>query len=66
MTMVEDRMVSLEQRMAKVEGILEQISLRLTEVEHRLTALEQSKADKWEIRIWFIILFAFMAALKFI
>lgn len=59
------KMVSVDERMAKVEGILEQISLRLGQLEAPLNHLEvrlDQKADKWEVRIWFILITALVAA----
>ena len=62
----------MEERIARIEGILEQMNERLnhfgtemgdlrTEMDNLRKYVEtelRSKADKWEIRIWFIILIA--------
>ena len=59
-------MINAEPRIAKVEGILEQVNAGLSHIEARLNHLEVAKADKWEIRIWFIVLMAMIAILQFI
>lgn len=59
-------MVNAEQKVSKLEGALEQMNIRLGGIERRLEHLEAQKADKWEIRIWFIVLMAFIAILQFI
>ena len=63
-------MSALEERMAKAEGILEQISARLNHLENRITGLENriagievTKADKWEMRIWFMMIMALLGAI---
>ena len=50
-------MNGIEERMAKVEGILEEVRARLNHMESRL----DTKADKWEIRIWFLIIVILMS-----
>ena len=73
-------MINAEQKVSKFEGILDQMNIRLDGVERRLDHFETrfdqvetrfdrvmtSKADKWEIRIWFIVLMSFIAILQFI
>lgn len=50
------------ERIVRIEGILEQMSLRLDRVERELENLANTKVDKWEVRIWFLILLAFQSA----
>lgn len=55
------------ERVARIEGSMEQMSLRLNRVTEEIDSLRralESKVDKWEVRIWFLILMAFMAALQ--
>lgn len=55
---------TLEERMARIEGILEQMERRLNHLETELLDLRgelRNKVDKGEIRIWFIILMAFIS-----
>ena len=55
---------TLEERMAGIEGILEQMERRLNHLETELLDLRgelRNKVDKGEIRIWFIILMAFIS-----
>jgi len=66
-------MINAEQKVSKFEGILDQMNIRLDGVERRLDHFEirfdqlmAQKADKWEIRIWFIVLMAFIAILQFV
>jgi len=62
-------MNGLEGRIAKVEGILEEIRTRLNHVEDRLSIIEtrlDTKADKWEIRIWFLIIVILMSVYQFL
>jgi len=46
-----DGRVGLEEGVARIEGILSQISGRLNHVEAEL----RTKADRWEIRIRFLV-----------
>ena len=62
-------MNGIEERMAKVEGILEEVRTRLNHVEARLNNIEirlDTKADKWEIRIWFLIIVFLMSVYQFL
>jgi len=59
-------MPTLEERMAKVEGILEEVRMRLNHVEARLDHVIANKADKWEIRIWFLILIVLITVYQFL
>jgi chromosome segregation ATPase len=66
-------MQGVEERIAKVEGILEEVRARLNHVEDRLNIIETrldnimaSKADKWEIRIWFLIIVILMSVYQFL
>jgi len=59
-------MINAEQKVSKFEGILGQMNIRLDGIERRLEHLEAQKADKWEIRIWFIVLMALIAILQFV
>mgnify|MGYP001031332543 CR=1 FL=1 len=66
-------MINAEQKVSKFEGALEQMNIRLDGVERRLDHFETrfdqvmaSKADKWEIRIWFIVLMTLIAILQFV
>lgn len=52
----------MEERVAKIEGILSQMNERLNHVEANL----RNKADKWEIRIWFVILLVLMTIYRFL
>ena len=52
--------------MAKVEGILEEVRMRLNHVEARLDHVIANKADKWEIRIWFLILIVLITVYQFL
>lgn len=55
---------SLGERMAKVEATLEQMDKRLNHLETELLDLRgelRNKVDKWEMRIWFVILMAFIS-----
>jgi len=48
----------LEGRVARIEGILSQMDKRLNHIETEIGGLRnelRNKADKWEIRIWFLI-----------
>jgi C4-type Zn-finger protein len=51
----------MEERIAKIEGIMEQMNERLNHVEADL----KNKADKWEIRIWFLIVVLLMTVYRF-
>jgi C4-type Zn-finger protein len=66
----EEKTTNMEERIAKIEGILEQINERLNHFGTEMGDLRKyvetelrGKADKWEIRIWFIILIAVMSVL---
>ena len=48
--------------MAKSEGILAQVRARLNHIDSEI----RGKADKWEVRIWFLVLIAVMALLRFV
>jgi len=70
LALVEDRITSLENRMAKIEGVLEQMSVRLDRLEARFDHLEtrfdqlmMTKADKWEVRLWFMVMTAFLTSI---
>lgn len=52
----------LEERTARIEGILSQINERLNHVEAEM----RNKADKWEIRIWFLIIVLLMTVYQFL
>ena len=52
----------LEERVAKVEGILSQINERLNHLEAEL----RTKADRWEIRIWFLLILLLMTVYQFL
>ncbi|MCL0057459.1 hypothetical protein M1N05_00105 [Dehalococcoidales bacterium] len=55
--------------MAKIEGAFEQVSERLNHIELRLNHIEtrlDTKADKWEIRIWFLLLIILMTVYQFL
>ena len=63
----------MEERIAKVEGILEEVRVRLNHVEDRLNIIETrldnimaSKAGKWGIRIWFLIIVILMSVYQFL
>lgn len=47
---------SIEERMAKIEGAFNQVTERLNHIETQL----RDKVDKWEVRIWFIIIMALL------
>lgn len=52
----------LEERVARIEGILSQINERLNHVEAEM----RNKADKWEIRIWFLVIVLLMTVYQFL
>lgn len=52
----------LEGRVARIEGILSQINERLNHVEAEL----RNKADRWEIRIWFLVIVPLMTVYQFL
>lgn len=63
----------MEERIARIEGILEglreQTRERLNHLEADMRDIRaelRTKADKWEIRIWFLVLLAVMTLLKFV
>lgn len=58
--------MDMEERIAKVEGILSQMNERLNHVEANLRELARNKADKWEIRIWFLIIVLLMTVYRFV
>jgi len=47
---------SIEERMGKIEGAFNQVTERLNHIETQL----RDKVDKWEVRIWFIIIMALL------
>ena len=55
-------MINADQMNIRLDGV----ERRLDHFETRFDQLMTSKADKWEIRIWFIVLMAFIAILQFI
>ncbi len=59
-------MAQLEERVASIEGILSQISERLNHIEACLMDLKRNKADKWEIRIWFLLIVLLMTIYQFL
>ncbi len=64
-----ERVAQTGERLAKVEGIAGQIGERITNVEADMRDIRadlRTKADRWEIRIWFLVLLAVMALLKFV
>lgn len=56
----------LAERIAKMEGILEQHGERLSRIEDDLRSLLRGKADKWEVRIWFLVLIALISIFEFL
>lgn len=48
--------MSIEERMAKIEGAFNQAGERLNHIETEL----RNKVDKWEVRIWFMIMMALL------
>ncbi|HIC95938.1 TPA: hypothetical protein EYP12_04830 [Candidatus Bipolaricaulota bacterium] len=59
-------MAQLGERVAGIEGILSQISERLSHIEIRLMDFERNKADKWEIRLWFLLIVLLMTVYQFL
>lgn len=59
----------LEERVARVEGILSQMDKRLNHIETEIGGLRdelRNKADKWEIRIWFLVIVLLMTSYQFL
>jgi hypothetical protein len=56
----------MEDRIGKIEGILEQMRDRLSHIEIRLNNIDMTKADRWEIRIWFIILMVIVSLWSYV
>ena len=52
----------LSERMAKIEGAFAQVTERLNRIENDL----RGKADKWEIRIWFLTLIILITIFQFL
>ncbi|HID11532.1 MAG TPA: hypothetical protein EYP17_09580 [Candidatus Latescibacteria bacterium] len=70
----------MEERVARIEGILSQMDKRLNHVETEIAGLRdelrgeieglraelRTKADKWEIRIWFLLILLLMTVYQFL
>lgn len=52
----------MEERVARIEGILSQINERLNHVKAEL----RNKADKWEIRTWFLVIVLLITVYQFL
>ena len=64
---------SMEERVAGIEATLRQIDKRLNHLESDVSSLrdiinllQRDKVDKWEVRIWFIILIALITIITFL
>jgi len=57
---LEQRMIRLEERMFGLEARVEE---RITGLEARMDAKLATKADKWEVRIWFTSVLALLGAI---
>ena len=55
-------MINADQMNIRLDGV----ERRLDHFEIRFDQLMAQKADKWEIRIWFIVLMTLIATLQFI
>jgi predicted nucleic acid-binding Zn-ribbon protein len=69
--------MAVQERMAKIEGAFEQVTARLDRLEAEfrdlraeLTAemrdLRNRTVDRWEVRIWFIILLLVISLYRFL
>ena len=63
-------MISQEERVSRLEGIIEQINERLGSIEARLGTIERNvsmlmdrKADKAELRLYFVVTIALFGTL---
>jgi hypothetical protein len=64
---------SLEEKVARIEAILGQVDKRLNHLESDISSfrssidiLQRDKVDKWEVRIWFIILITLITIITFL
>jgi hypothetical protein len=58
----------IEERVANIEGMLSQMDRRLNHLETEISELRndiKTKADKWEIRIWFFIILLLLTIYRF-